>query len=382
MAASNLGAGWRAAAAGCALALAAPAAMAESASTIAIDQNTVQSLRRSLAESSGASSSGLGVQVSALPQEPNTTAVAQVRVVATEAGAQQQSAMGEALLVSTAPEVAPAETCNGYIFEDGSVIRASDACPSPSAAIERAVDWKWNGALVVARMNFAAEAIAVSDDGAVWFLDATGAQKDKPVKKLTATGITSCGGAAGLRIAAGVGGKAYVVNAAGQVWQGSCNAGSWSRMGAEATASDVAVGGSNAVWILAKGVPAKWDAAAGTWTHLSGEGERLGVTVLGDPWVVNKSGAIWRYDGASWTAVTGWASGIDVDVDGRVYVVGSGGQIYRSVTTESRPTASRRVEWIPVPGVTGSSVAVAPDGHFYAIAPGTKTVIRSRFTSH
>jgi hypothetical protein len=105
----------------------------------------------------------------------------------------------------------------------------------------------------------------------------------------------------------------------------------------------------------------KWDSVNSTWNPVSGgAGIRITVDASGNPWVVNKSNLIYKYNGSTWTQMPGTGTDIGISsTNGSVYAINTtlvtstgGYQVVKWNTTTSG--------WDVVPG--GAGVRIAVDG--------------------
>jgi hypothetical protein len=181
------------------------------------------------------------------------------------------------------------------------------------------------------------------------------------------------------RVAAARDGQPWVVNASGQIYRREKGAhgyadGSW-RMVDGARATDVAVGADWSVWIIdttpgpggnGNGIARLMDPVQRTWKKIAGEAIAIAVGPDGQPWVVNKSGQIWRgyrggptntYIDGGFTLLQGPpATDIALGTDGSAWII------------STNPTAggytiltyAQSVRW---ESVSGGAVRIAVDGH-------------------
>jgi len=106
----------------------------------------------------------------------------------------------------------------------------------------------------------------------------------------------------------------------------------------------------------------KWDSINSTWNVVSGgAGVRIAVDPPGNPWVVNKSNLIYKYNGSTWTQLPGTGTDIGIGANGSVYAIN---------TTLVSPTGGYQVvkwntstsNWDIVPGGAGVRIAVDATG--------------------
>lgn len=380
------------------LGLATVSGYSAAAQSVALDPETVTSLRAALDAYTGVSLQRVTVQPATNEQTATLTIIGAPASIASQAAASPLvSSVASQLTQPTAVSIWNAR-CNPpssehaplLLLKEDSVSESVAVAPpksadpycnnepnsgSPFAEVDTTYGvWQGFAALRTARMNFVAEDISVAADGTVWFLDASSSAKDKPIKKVTGNGITSCGSAAGSRIAAGLKDTVFVLNTSAQLWMGTCNpsGSNWTHLSEGVLA--VGVSSSGQIWGLGKGgIPMSFDLATKQWKQLSGEGVDIGVGIDGRPWVVNADNAIWNLD-EDWKNIPGAATQVKFDADGIAYIVGPNKQVYRSKTTAfARDT---RQTWFPIPGVTGWRVAVSPAGSIYAINQSTKQVTK------
>jgi hypothetical protein len=131
------------------------------------------------------------------------------------------------------------------------------------------------------------------------------------------------------------------------------------------------VGANGTTWILKQSVDGKPSAGGyrvaylntgGTWIEVPGAGMRIAVEPDGNPWIVNDSKAIYRWDGAKFVLMPGTAYDIGIGANGVVWVIGtnplSGG--YDIFKWNGKG-------WANVPGGAGVRIAVDPRGNAWVV---------------
>jgi hypothetical protein len=118
---------------------------------------------------------------------------------------------------------------------------------------------------------------------------------------------------AGTRIT--VGRYTWVCNASGQIFRRAGGSGSWKPMPGGAT--DLGAGGTQ-VWAIGTNrVPGgygifHWNESAFKWEPVPGAGVRIAAGGDDQPWVINDSGDIFRWENDRWVPIAGKASDITV----------------------------------------------------------------------
>lgn len=208
--------------------------------------------------------------------------------------------------------------------------------------------------------------IAVNTMGALWTVGSDPASVNSIQRLVNGSLVTQPGAA--LRIAVDPNGNPWIVNQSGDVfhWEKSGSAPeSW--VNKNLKAMDVGVGRSGAVWAVGTDHRIlKFE--NGTWTAISGAGDKIAVDNGGNPWVVNSNHEIWYYNGA-WSQIPGKAQDVAVAPDGTVFIVGEtqrpgGFQIQRRASPG----------WVDVPGAEGIAVAATRSILSVAQAPGSQVV--------
>ena len=208
--------------------------------------------------------------------------------------------------------------------------------------------------------------IAVNTMGALWTIGSDPASATG-IQRLVGSALVTQPGTA-VRIAVDPSGNPWIVNEVGDVYH-------WEKTGtAPATwvqsplkAMDIGVGRSGAVWAV--GVDHRiMKLDNGTWTAISGAGDRIAVDIAGNPWVVNSGHNIWHWNGTAWDAIPGKAQDIAVAPDNTVFIVGetqrpSGFQILRYASKA----------WVEVPGAAGIAVAATRTTLSVAQLPGSQS---------
>lgn len=152
--------------------------------------------------------------------------------------------------------------------------------------------------------------------------------------------------------------------------------GGWCWQELPGRAGDIAVGGDGSVWVVSRNPdPAKGYAVLrlkdGAWVPAGVGGVRVAVDGLGNPWVLDRDGTVWRRSGGDWEAVTGdgiptgtdlagarvsGASDIGAGADGSVWVTArTGDELGHAVL---RWTGQR---WQTATGAA-VAISVAPNG--------------------
>ncbi len=120
-------------------------------------------------------------------------------------------------------------------------------------------------------------------------------------------------------------GNPWVVNKQGAIWKYANN--QWKRI--DGTAKDIGIGANGTVWKI--GTNPKGNYGYGvykfvlpnSWQAISGGAERIDVDPQGNPWVVNRQGAIWRNINGQWGGVSGRAKDIGIGGNGTVWKIGT-----------------------------------------------------------
>lgn len=162
--------------------------------------------------------------------------------------------------------------------------------------------------------------IAVNANGTVWTIGGE-ATPNATIQRLVGSSLVTQPGSA-VRIAVDPSGNAWIVNSNGDLYH-------WEKTGTSAEAwvlsslkaMDVAAGASGAVWAV--GTDHRiMELRDGTWTAISGAGDRIAVDPAGNPWVTNASHDVWHYTGKGWISIPGKAQDVAVAPDRSVFVIG------------------------------------------------------------
>lgn len=166
--------------------------------------------------------------------------------------------------------------------------------------------------------------IAAGWGGEVWVIarDAVpGGQQILRYIPIMRTWMPVDGGA--VRIAVDPAGKAWVVNAAGQIFRRS-TAG-WELL--PGLANDIAVGPNNTAWVIGKDASNggygihRWNGTG--WERIDGAAVRIAVAPNGLPWVVNSYGQIFERTPNGWQLKPGTATDIAIGPEGEAWIVGA-----------------------------------------------------------
>jgi hypothetical protein len=105
------------------------------------------------------------------------------------------------------------------------------------------------------------------------------------------------------------------------------------------------IGGEHEVW--------EWK-GRNNWSLLPGRLERIAVDPSGVPWGVDADGRILQYRGNFWAEMPGSARDIAIGANGALWIL----------TPDGSPALwnAMKREWQPLAGLTGTAIAVAPDG--------------------
>jgi hypothetical protein len=159
-------------------------------------------------------------------------------------------------------------------------------------------------------------------------------------------------------IAVSPNGTPWVVNSSGAVYQ--WNGSSFQRSSAPC-ASDIGVGLDNHPWILGcskvAGGYGIYRLTNIGWQPVSGGAEDIAVSPEGTPWIVNSSGAIYKWNGSSFQRRSGCANDIGVGSNDSAWVVGCG----TPGTGGYGIYAWNGSRWIPISGAA-KYIAVSPSG--------------------
>lgn len=136
------------------------------------------------------------------------------------------------------------------------------------------------------------------------------------------------------RIDVDAGGLPWIVDGRGALLRYGAG---WTQVGTRA--SDIGVGANGTLWMIGnvaeganfgihRGVV---DPKGGvSWTKMAGSAVRVDVDALGNAWVVNAGGAVYRWNGTGWTNVPGVAGrDVGIGADGAVFVTGTDNMTYR-----------------------------------------------------
>jgi hypothetical protein len=186
-----------------------------------------------------------------------------------------------------------------------------------------------------------ASQIAIGGDGSVW---ATGIHSVGSAGmgilhfNLSAIGNWEQVDGGAVAVAVGPDGQPWVVNAQDQIFRRTRGKtsyvdGTWQAVPGLATA--IAAGGDGSIWILGTGTlgtgdyqiwhynPTSKNQATNGWELIDGGAVSISVDANGDPWVVNKQGAVFRrtrgntsYVDGTWTTVSPNGSATSISVGG------------------------------------------------------------------
>lgn len=181
--------------------------------------------------------------------------------------------------------------------------------------------------------------IGVGADGTVWLLGENSWLENKPIFRRDGDLWTPIFGKA-MSVAVDPDGNAWVANLSGEIFRHDGN--TWVVMPGKAM--DIGIGADGTVWIIGyKSWPASWDvppdnvevyrwnAGTSVWDKVDGSGVRIAVDPTGRPWIVNRSGEIYRRKANNttagidqWEKMPGTGSDIGIGADGTVWLVESG----------------------------------------------------------
>jgi len=139
--------------------------------------------------------------------------------------------------------------------------------------------------------------------------------------------------------------------------------------------TDISAGANNAVFAInttlvttTRGYQVvKWDSIGSTWNVIpGGAGIRIAVDPTGNPWVVDNSNLIYKYNGTAWTQLPGTGTDIGIGANGLVYAINTtlvtttgGYQVVKWNTSTS--------SWDVVPGGAGVRIAVDGSGMLWVV---------------
>jgi hypothetical protein len=131
------------------------------------------------------------------------------------------------------------------------------------------------------------------------------------------------------------------------------------------SARDISVGANGSVWIVGTNPVSggygvyKWNGTG--WTGIDGGGVRIAVDPVGNPWLLNDAGRIFRRNGDKWIQLPGAAKDIGIGKDGSVWVIGM-----LEVNGGFSVHKWNGVYWDKIDG-GGIRIAVDPDGNPWII---------------
>lgn len=167
---------------------------------------------------------------------------------------------------------------------------------------------------------------------------------------------------AGVRIAVGPDGKPWVVNKSNLIFKYRDSVSAWQQM--PGTATDIAIGANGAVYAIGTNDVSptggknimRWTGS--NWVDMPEcAGIHIAVSATGIPWVANKINLVYKFSGIQyWDAVNGvTANDIGIGADGSVYVTGSDAAAVYKLNSSTNA-------WAVVPGLSGTSISVTPNG--------------------
>jgi hypothetical protein len=167
------------------------------------------------------------------------------------------------------------------------------------------------------------------------------------------------------RLATDPQGKPWAVSPEGGVFR--FNGLWWDRLGTE-MAIDIAIGSKGEAFIVRRdGGLARWDERAKQWQPFAGSGvARVAVDGAGQPWVIDRAGAVSRFEPGDdevddrFVVLPGKAVDVAISPEDVVFVVTIDGAVARWNDEESG--------WQPLPGVKDIAVVAAGPGAFPWIA--------------
>jgi len=178
-------------------------------------------------------------------------------------------------------------------------------------------------------------AIGSDSEGTVWIISNEYAYgtTDYSIKKRNGSEWQTIEGFA-TRIAVDQNGLAWVINSGGDIYRysnsggGLKNVNGWGGVGG-LTAKEIAIGKNGAVWVISNqaGLSANNYKIASlallSWTVGIGEGTKIAVDPLGNPYVTNSSSSVYfSYNGGAWTNLSGIsAREISYGANGQCWVI-------------------------------------------------------------
>ncbi|MCR8558546.1 hypothetical protein KXD93_12895 [Mucilaginibacter sp. BJC16-A38] len=101
----------------------------------------------------------------------------------------------------------------------------------------------------------------------------------------------------------------------------------------------------------------KWNGSS--WTTFSGAAVRLAVDPQGNPWVINKSHLIFKFNGSAFQQLPGTGTDIGIGADGSVFITDT---TTVSSTGGFRVSKWNGTSWVVISGASGVRVAVDQSG--------------------
>ena len=164
--------------------------------------------------------------------------------------------------------------------------------------------------------------IGVGNDGRVWLIGWDKTPGGYSIFNRSGNQWNRVEGGA-VRIDVDGSGTPWIVNADGVIFRRERN--QWVRL--PGAASDIGVGAKGDVWIIGTNpVPGGFSIYRWTgrdWAPVDAGAVRIDVDGMGNPWIVNSEGAIFRRERNQWQRLPGAASDITVNATGDAWVVGT-----------------------------------------------------------
>lgn len=191
------------------------------------------------------------------------------------------------------------------------------------------------------------------------------------IKKWNGNSWTIIPECAAVRIAVGPDGKPWVVNKSNLIFRYDGGP-YWTQL--PGSASDIAVGADGSAYIIGTDYVSttggfnisKWNGYS--WTELAEcAGTRIAVAPDGTPWVVNKSGLIFKYNsyGKPWAQYPGTANDIGISANGDVFITNNTTSLTSSDFGIKKLSGS---SWsVIMKNGAGTNISVSPQGIPYWI---------------
>ena len=171
-----------------------------------------------------------------------------------------------------------------------------------------------------------AKDIGVGGDGSVWIIGTNpgGTAHDFGIHRWTGNNWQGIEGG-GVRIDVDQTGNPWIVNSNGEIFRRVND--TWEHL--PGSAKDIGVGGDGSVWIIGTNPGGtahdfgihRWTGS--NWQGIEGGGVRIDVDQMGNPWIVNSNGEIFRRVNDTWVHLPGSAKDIGAGGDGSVWIIGT-----------------------------------------------------------